>query len=191
MSTAFTETNHSSTPTGLNQRRILFFWLPLAASWLLMSTEIPYVSAAMARLSEAERMLAAFGIVTGLSITIESPVIMLLATSTALARSPQNYRLLRRFTLHLILGTTLLHILFGFTPLFDLVVRTMMGVPESIVEPVRLGMRLMILWSAAIAWRRFKQGILIRHAQTKAVGQGTAVRLFASAGTATLLALTP
>lgn len=173
----------------MTQRRILLFWLPLAASWLLMGSEMPFVNAALARLSEAERMIAAFGIVASLSLAIESPVIMLLATSTALARSPQNYVMLRRFVLHLMLGTTLIHVLVGWTPLFDVLVRDWMHVPASIIEPVRLGMRLMVLWSAAIAWRRFQQGVLIRHGQTRYVGQGSLLRLLASAGVATVLAV--
>lgn len=174
----------------MSQRRILLFWLPLAASWLLMGSEMPFVNAALARLPEAERMIAAFGIVASLSLAIESPVIMLLATSTALARSPQNYAVLRRFVLHLMLGTTVAHFLVGWTPLFDVIVRDWMRVPDSIVEPVRLGMRLMVFWSAAIAWRRFQQGVLIRYGQTRFVGQGTLLRLLGSAGVATLLALT-
>lgn len=155
-----------------------------------MGAEMPFLNAAIARLSEAERMLAAFGIVGSLSITIESPVIMLLTTSTALARGPQSYRMLRKFTGHLMWGTTLLHVLIGWTPLFDVVVRGWMGVPEGIVEPVRLGMRIMILWSAAIAWRRFKQGVMIRFGLTRFVGTGTIVRLLVSAGTGLALALT-
>jgi hypothetical protein len=173
----------------VSQRRIFWFWLPLAASWLLMGSEMPFVNAALARLPEAERMIAAFGIVGSLSITIESPVIMLLATSTALARSRQNYQRLRQFTWHLMALTTIVHFVVAWTPVFDIVVRGWMGIPESIVEPVRLGMRLMVLWSAAIAWRRFTQGILIRFGQTRYVGQGTVVRLLASAGVATVLAL--
>jgi hypothetical protein len=173
----------------LSQRRIFLFRLPLAASWLLMAGETPFVNAALARLHDAERMIAAFGIVGSLSITIESPVIMLLATSTALAANRQSYGQLRRFTLHLMLLTTLVHILIGWTPLFDVVVRGWMHVPEDLVEPVRLGMRLMIFWSAAIAWRRFMQGLLIRYGATRFVGQGTVLRLLASAGVATLLAL--
>jgi hypothetical protein len=173
----------------LTQRRILLFWLPLAASWLLMGTEMPFVNAALARLPEAERMIASFGIVGSLSITIESPVIMLLATSTALARTRQNYLMIRRFTQHLMLWTTALHVLLAWTPLFDLVVRGWMGAPEPIIEPVRLGMRLMVLWSAAIGWRRFRQGLMIRFGQTKYVGQGTVIRLIFSAGLATVLAL--
>jgi progressive ankylosis protein len=173
----------------LSQRRIFLFWLPLAASWLLMSGEMPFVNAALARLNDAERMIAAFGIVGSLSITIESPVIMLLATSTALAGTRQSYAMLRRYTQHLMLLTTLVHILIGWTSLFDVVVRGWMHVPEDLIEPVRLGMRLMIFWSAAIAWRRFLQGLLIRYGATRFVGQGTLVRLLASAGVATVLAL--
>jgi hypothetical protein len=173
----------------LSQRRIFIFWLPLAASWLLMSGETPFVNAALARLPDAERMIAAFGIVGSLSITIESPVIMLLATSTALSATRQNYGMLRRFTLHLMLLTTLAHVLIGWTPLFDVIVSGWMQVPENLVEPVRLGMRLMVFWSAAIAWRRFLQGLLIRYGATRFVGQGTLLRLLASAGVATVLAV--
>jgi len=177
------------TRPAVTQRRILLTWLPLAASWLLMALEMPYMNAALARLSEAQTMIAAFGLVASLSITIESPVISLLATSTALARSRQNYEMLRRYTIHLILGTTLLHYLLGYTALFDLVVVDLMGVPVSLHEPTRLGLQLMMLWSAAIAWRRFKQGVLIRYEQSRYVGSGTLVRLLASAGTATLVAV--
>lgn len=176
-----------STPKALTQKRILFTWLPLAASWLLMALESPYISAALARLSEAERMIAAFGLAMSLSITIESPVISLLATSTALARSRQNYLMLRRFTLHLMLGTTLLQFILAWSPLFDIVVEGWLGVPSSLLAPVRLGLQLMLPWSAAIAWRRFRQGIMIRNGHSGQVGRGTVLRLVGSAGTATIL----
>ena len=177
-----------SAPT-LSQKRILITWLPLAASWLLMAIESPYISAALARIEDSVRMIAAFGLAASLSITIESPVISLLATSTALARSRQNYLMIRRFTLQLIVATTVLQFLLAWTPLFDLVVVDWMGVPSSLLAPVQLGLRLMLFWSAAIAWRRFKQGILIRNGRSRSVGQGTIVRLLGSAGSATLLAV--
>jgi MFS family permease len=179
----------SAASSSLSQKRILLTWLPLAASWLLMAIEFPYINAALARLSNSQLMIAAFGLAASLSITIESPVISLLSTSTALARSRQNYMMIRRFTIHLMVATTVLQFLLGWTPLFDLVVGKLMGVPESLHAPVQLGLKLMLLWSAAIAWRRFKQGILIRFGLSRYVGQGTVVRLVGSAGTATLLAL--
>jgi hypothetical protein len=176
----------SSTP--LTNKRIFKYWLPLALSWIMMSFETPFINATMARLSEVERMIAAFGVVYAIGLLIESPVISLLPTSTALARSKQSYLTIRRFTLHLMLLTTALHILVAWTPLFDLVIIRWMKVPYNLVEPIRLGLKIMIFWSAAIAWRRLMQGILIRNGLTKYIGQGTILRLVGSAGTAALLA---
>ena len=188
------QTQSLTAPTpSLSQERILQYWLPLAASWLLMSLEGPFANSVIARLSEPALMLAAFGIVTSLSITIESPVVPLLSTSTALARSRGNFIILKRFTLALLSLTTLIHILISWTPLFDVVVVRWMGTPPAIVPAVRLGMRIMIFWSAAIAWRRFTQGILIRFGQAGFVGKGTLVRLLTMAsiavGTALLTSL--
>ncbi len=173
----------------LSKRSILLFWLPLASSWLLMTTELPFVNAAIARLPDAQTMIAAFGITASISITIESPVIMLLASATALASHRQAYFMLRRFTIHLMALTTALTLLMGFTPLYDVVVRGWMGIPPAIAEAAQPGIQIMTLWSAAIAWRRFKQGVMIRYGQTRLVGVGTVVRLTASAGTATILAV--
>jgi Na+-driven multidrug efflux pump len=176
-------------PNILTQKRILMYWLPLAASWLLMAFEWPFLTGVMARLNEPKTMIAAFGIVSAISLVIESPVISLLPTSTALARSRQSYLTLRRFTIHLMIGTTILHVVMGWTPLFDLIIIDLMGIPEILHEPTRLGMQIMLFWSAAIAWRRFTQGILIRQGLTRYVGIGTIVRLVSSIITATLFAL--
>lgn len=154
-----------------------------------MMTEMPFVNAAIARLPNAQTMIAAFGITASVSITIESPVIMLLASATALASHRQAYAVLRRFTIHLMLLTTGLTLAMGFTPLYEVVVQGWMGIPPAIAEAARPGLQIMTFWSAAIAWRRFKQGVMIRYGQTRLVGVGTIIRLTASAGTATLLAL--
>lgn len=181
--------SENSNSQALTQKRILLYFLPLAASWLMMSVEMPFINGALARLGEAEQMIAAFGIVAVISITIESPVISLLSTSTALSRNRQHYLQIRKFVIHLMILTTVLHILMGWTRLFDIVIIDWMNTPEILHEPIRLGMKLMTLWSAAIAWRRFTQGILIRYGLTRYVGQGTVIRLLSSVGTATILAL--
>jgi hypothetical protein len=154
-----------------------------------MGVEWPFVTGAMARLSEAARMIAAFGIVSSICLVIESVVISLLSTSTALSKDRQSYCILRKFTLHLMIATTLIHILVAFTPLYDLIVVDLIGIPESLYDPTRSGLQIMIFWSAAIAWRRFMQGILIRQGLTHYVGIGTIVRLSGSVTTAVTLAL--
>ncbi len=173
----------------MRQRDIFWFWIPLFASWLLMTAEGPLISAAINRLPNEVIMLAAMGIVTSLSVTIESPIINLLATSTALVRDYDSYRLVRRFTIQWCLALTLVAILVAYTPLFDLIVTGWLDVPDEIARWVRPGMQIMIFWSAAIGWRRFLQGILIRHKRTRQVAYGTAVRLLASGGVVVALAV--
>lgn len=173
----------------MRQRDILFFWLPLFASWLLMTAEGPTVTAAINRLPNEVVMLAAQGIVVSLSVTIESPVINMLATATALVKDRRSYELVRKFSIHWAIVLTIVAALIAFTPLFDVVVVQWLDTPLEIARWVRPGMQIMTFWSAAIAWRRFLQGVLIHFGYTKYVGWGTAVRLLASAGTAISLAL--
>jgi len=159
-------------------RRVFAAWWPLAGSWLLMSLELPVVAAVMARLPEPDISLAAYGgVVFPLSLVIEGPVIMLLAASTALSRDRPSYLLIRRFMNGIGLALTLLHGAVAFTPLFDVVVGGLMGAPESIHEPARIGLRIMTPWTWAIAYRRFQQGVLIRHGRSGTVGMGTLSRL--------------
>jgi hypothetical protein len=172
------------------QRQIFLFWLPLAASWLLMGVEVPVLQAAIARLADMQTQLAAFGIVMSVEIAIESPVIMLLATSTALSTGARNYFTLRRFMLSINVLATGVALVVAFTPVYDLLVRSLMGIPSNIADAAQPGMRIMTLWTAAIGVRRFYQGVMIRHGQTSSIGYGTAVRLFSSGGTGILLALT-
>src|SRR5690606_25324055 len=53
----------------------------------------------------------------------------------------------------------------------------LLGPPEAIVEPARLGLRVTLLWTWAIAYRRYHQGILIRYGRSHHVSIGTVVRL--------------
>ncbi len=143
-----------------------------------MGTELPAVSAVIARLPNPEINLAAYGgIVFSLALIIEAPIIQLLAASTALTTNYNAYRKLYNFMMSLGLALTLLHILIAFTPLYDLVVRGLIGAPEEIIEPARIGLQIMTPWTWFIAYRRLNQGILIRFEHSRVVGSGTAVRL--------------
>jgi len=177
-------------PTSVfTQRQIFIFWMPLAASWLLMGAEGPILQAIIARLGDMQTQLAAFGIVFSLEIAIESPVIMLLATSTALATSASNYRTLRLFMIWVNVLCTIVAILMAFTPLYGLIVRHLMGIPQEIADAAQPGMKIMTFWTAAIGVRRFLQGVLIRYGRTNSIGYGTVLRLLSSAGTGLAMAL--
>lgn len=165
-------------------RKVFIFWLPLAFSWLLMTFEGPWIQGVISRKPDSETQLAAFGLVFSLSVLIETPVIMLLATSSALSRNRQAYRVLWRFMMAINILVTILALLMAFTPLLDFYLNSLLNIPQHIIEATRPGMQIMVLWSAFIGYRRFHQGILIRFGHTRYVGYGTVIRVVLSGGVA-------
>ena len=162
----------------LTMRRVVTTWWPLAASWLLMGLELPALSAIVARMANPEVNLAAYGgVVSPLALIIESPIIMLLAASTALSRDWASYVKMRRFMMRASALLTVLHVLVAFTPLYYVVVGGLIGAPAEVIEPARLGLMILVPWTWSIAYRRFNQGVLIRFGHSRSVGLGTLIRL--------------
>lgn len=162
-------------PTDL--RRVWSVYLPLALSFELMMLEGPLFHATIGRLAEATRNLRAWGLTMQLSLLIESPIIMLLATSIALNKDARCYSSLRRFTLVLCAACTVIALLISCTPALDRIGAGLLGYPTETVVAARLPMQIMILWSAFIGWRRFCQGLMVRNALTRWVTAGTVLRL--------------
>jgi hypothetical protein len=170
------KTDHAD--SSVNLSLIFKTWLPLAGSWLLMSMELPAINAVVARLANPEVNLAAYGGVSfAMALTVEAPVIMLLAASTALSRDWQSYQKLQKYSLWLGIVLTSLHLIIAVTPIYGFIVNTLLQVPPEVVEPGRLGLLLVTPWTLAIAYRRFKQGVMIRFGHSDAVGKTTLVRL--------------
>ena len=168
-------------PRPVSVRAVFDAWWPLAASWLMMGLELPAVSAVVARLEDPELHLAAYGgIVFPLALLVESPIIMLLAASTALSRDRDAYLKLRRFMFWAAGVLTVLHLCVALTPLYDFIVVQLLHSPPEIREPARIGLLIMTPWTGSIAYRRFQQGVLIRFHRSKWVGAGTLVRLAAN-----------
>lgn len=169
--------------SGVSQRSILRFWLPLASTWWMMALEGPFLSALVARLANPEFNLGAYGVTFALAVLIESPVIMLMTASTALARDAESFRRLRRFAHSLSLGSTAVLVLFLIPPVYDLFMVQLLALPEEIVRLTYPALWILLPWPGAIGYRRFYQGLLIRDGKTRLVALGTAVRVVAMSAT--------
>ncbi|MBI4277344.1 MAG: hypothetical protein HY660_02710 [Armatimonadetes bacterium] len=156
---------------------LLRFALPLMASGVLMSVEWPLLNMGMARLPHPELYLAAFGLAFSLGVLYESPIIILLDTSVAISRDWPSYLMMRRFTLWLLGVTIAVGLLLFWTPLYDLITKTLMGIPPHIAEAARWPMRILMAWPIPIGWRRLHQGVLIRLGQTRPIIVGTSARI--------------
>jgi len=171
----------------LTQKTILRFWIPLAATWLMMSVEGPYLSALIARLAEPKFNLAAYGIAFSLALIIEAPVIMMMSASTALVKDYQSFKQLRKFNYILSAILTASMVVFVLPPIFYFVTEDLIGLPREVSYLTHLAVMILIPWPGAIGYRRFYQGILIRNNLTRLVAYGTMIRLISMTITAFFL----
>jgi hypothetical protein len=172
-----TELNANLAATPLSMRRITQTWWPLAAGWFLMTVEIPFLSAIIARHPEPQINLAAWGLVFSIALILASPAMMLLSASIALSRDVPNYHKIQRYMWIITFVLTALHATLAFTPLFDIFVVKVLSAPAEIIEPARLGLAIMIPYIGGLAYRRFNYGVLIRFNHTRSVTLGAVVRL--------------
>ena len=167
----------ASEQSQVSHRQILRFYLPLALSWIFMAIESPIALGVISRMPNAEISAAAFQPLMALALLIESPVIDLLTTATTLGKNRQHYQQLRRFVWRIMFFVTAVHALVTLTPLYWTVTLDLIRLPNEVAESARPGLMLMIPWSAFIGWRRYLQGLMIRHGQTRMIGVGTAIRM--------------
>lgn len=175
----------------LTGARIFRMWVPMAATWIMMSVEGLLVAAVVARLAEPTVNLAAYGVAFGFALIIEAPIIMILSASTALCRDRDAFYALRRFARRLNLGLTLLVVAVVVSPLYPYVAETWMRLSPEVCHLSRISLLVLLPWPAAIGYRRFYQGVMIRHGHTRRVAYGTTLRLVGMAVTAYLLRDSP
>ncbi|MDP4175685.1 MAG: hypothetical protein Q8933_17040 [Bacteroidota bacterium] len=161
----------------LDLRTILRFWIPLSATWLMMSVEGPYLAAIIARMAQPKFNLAAYGVAFSFAMIVEAPIIMIMSASTALVKDYHSFKKLKTFTYSLNALITCLIVLFILPPVFNFIAGKVVKLPGEILGLTHIATIILIPWPASIGYRRFYQGILISHNLTKRVAYGTIVRL--------------
>ena len=82
----------------ITYKKIFLFWIPLAATWLMMSVEGPLLASVIARMADAKFNLAAYGVAYSFALVVEAPIIMIMSAATALVKDRDSYYKLRNFT---------------------------------------------------------------------------------------------
>jgi len=172
----------------VSYKKITIFWFPLFLTWLMMAVEGPYIAAIIARLPHEKYNLAAFGVSFSFALVIEAPVIMLMSATIALVKDRSSFLKVRRFTIFLNTAAVLINLLFLVPGVFHFITYDLIGLDAEISRRVYVTSFALLPWAPAIGYRRFYQGLLIKHHQTGKVTQGTIFRLTAMGITAALLA---
>jgi hypothetical protein len=161
----------------LSQRTILAFWTPLAATWVMMAVEGPFVAAIIARLPDPTYNLAAHGVAFALAMLFEAPVMMLMSAATSLVRDRTSFLRLRRFSRGLALVATGMVLFVLAQPVYDYLMLVVMRLPPEVADLTHGALWFLIPWPAAIGYRRFLQGVMIRAGKTRLVAYGTMLRI--------------
>jgi len=170
--------------TSITYKYILIFWLPLLATLIMMTVEAPFLTAVIARLDNPKYNLAAFGLAYSIAMFFESPIIMIMSASNALVRDRNSFIKLRNFTYVLNGIITFLMLVTLIPPIFRFLFEGVIGLPEIVSTKTQIACFILFLWPAAIGYRRFYQGILIRNNLTRRVSYGTIIRLVSMVVTA-------
>ncbi len=170
-----------------SQKSIILFWLPLAATWIMMSVEGPFLAAIIARLPEPRYNLAAYGVAFAFALLIEAPVIMIMSASTALAEDALKFLRLRNFAYSLNGMVTAVQLIVLIPSVFRTIMLDLIALPQEVASLVYPALWLLLPWPGAIGHRRLYQGVLIRDGFTRWVAVGTVIRLTTMASTGLLL----
>jgi len=150
----------------------------------MMSVEGPFLTSLIARLAEPKFNLAAHGISFALAMIIESPIIMMMSASTAIVEGKNSLHTLRRFAYSLSIGITFFMFILLIPQVFNFFTYKILDLPENVAKLTYYGTIALLPWPAAIGFRRFYQGLLIKNGLTKLVAFGTIIRLASMSGTA-------
>jgi progressive ankylosis protein len=166
-------------------RQLIQLWqqfIPLSLSDVSMALGDPLTTTTLAHLPDARSNIAAVGVAKAIAIFCESPIIMLLHASNALAPTQASRRALWQFTLIASGNMSLLLALTTIPAIFAIVGEGWLGVAPSLSGTIRSTLTIVILWPFAIGWRRYFQGLLIHSGESNAVAMAGIIRLLVVGG---------
>lgn len=161
----------------LSKLGVLAFWSPLALTWAIMGVEVPVVSLAVARMPEATANLAALGAAFALAWCSETPIVNLTAASLRLGQDRESFRRMRIYAIALCLIGTAANAALTLTPALKFLLAEIIAMPPDLAARTANAYLWFLVWPACIGVRRFYQGQMIRHGDTRRVAYGTGVRL--------------
>ena len=153
----------------------------------MMAFEGPFLAAIIARLPDPLYNLAAHGVAVAFAILVEAPVIMIMTASTVLVTDTSSFRKLRNYTYGLNAAITGAMLVVVTPAVFRWFFQGIIGLPDDVARLTYGALLILLPWPAAIGYRRFFQGLLIRAGLTRLVAYGTLVRLAVMTSTTVVL----
>jgi Na+-driven multidrug efflux pump len=166
--------------TGGEQSTYRHMW---TFSWPLMITQItengvPFViNFFLGRLAHPDLALAAFGVVNGLNSLVASPLRNMVQTAQALTHSRYDMKVMLRFAHRLALVYMLLVGALFYTPVRDVILSGVMGLPATLSTYATPGVQMVLLVVIAWGYASLFRGLLSAMRRTGAIAASAVMRL--------------
>ncbi len=164
------------------------FYLPLAATSLLLTATNPLLAAALARTADPAVALSGYGVAFALTGVLYAPLLVVQQVAAQRLLEARDLKPVRTFALVLGLLLSALAVLVAFTPLGVWIFRTVVGVDGPILDEALEAMG--VLWPVPLLTgvRALHQGRLVAGHRTNPIASATGVRTAVLAGVAFVLA---
>ncbi len=166
---------------------LLSFFLPLAASSMMMMASHSIVSSAMARTASAAAALAAYSVAQSVSVLFESPCYNIRRMAVALFDDKMSYDSVRKVSLGILAVVSSIMLLIAFGPLGRPVFIGMVGIKESLYPEAISVFRVFLILPTLSILRSFYQGLIIVKRRTVIMTMNMMIRLALMLGLAWLL----
>lgn len=165
-------------------------------SWPLMITQITengvtlVINFFLGRLANPDLALAAFGVVTALKSLVASPLRNMVQTAQALVHSRADMRVMLRFAHRLTLVYAVLVCGLFYTPMRDVILNSIMGLPEKLSSYATPGVQMILLVVIVWGYSSLFRGLLSAMRKTQVIAGSAVIRLLVviAVGSVTLVA---
>jgi hypothetical protein len=140
---------------------ILRFYLPLAATSILMMVTHSLVSGAMARTLSPAVTIAAYSAAYSVGQVLESPCYAMAKMVLTFSGGKRSYRTTAMVVAKVLSVIAAAYILFAWTPLSAMVFRNLLGLSEAVLGPARVNLKVLLLWPLASAARSVFQSKVV------------------------------
>jgi hypothetical protein len=164
----------------LTWKEFYAFYIPLAMTSLLFLLSQPIGSAAMSRLPLSIPSLAVWPVLGGFLFILRSMGVAFNEVVVAMLDEKHSYNNLRRFTVILAAGTTVLLVLLAATPLSTWWFRDIMGLSDDLTALSRSAVWLALPIPAVNVLQSWFQGALVHGRKTRGVTEATIIYLITS-----------
>lgn len=156
---------------------LLYFFVPLGLTFLLISVTHSLFNAALARLPSPEIYLAGFTVAKSLLQVIQNPIAMIKQTVTALISDSKSYFKVRKFVLTLVSIIVFSFVILAYSGGSRWVFKNVMGIESDVLNQAVIILRVFVFFPAALTLRNFMQAIAIKFKKTPLVTIATIARV--------------